>query len=164
MSCEHAKTTPWTKCSDCSKCGEDGLCDLCRFGNTEAPAEEYHGPLHKCPDTIRVCEACLFLGAKREIPLIFTFAFNGFEYWCPYCGNKSDMFGGEEVPWSEKLYNRRHRYKENFKPYLMANSSLNCSQLMWDGEWIAPNALPVPELDRLRDLVETAWKPGVIIL
>ena len=30
---------------------------------------------------------------EYEVPLIWTFAFSGCEYWCPYCGNKGGMMG-----------------------------------------------------------------------
>lgn len=162
MSCEHARITPWMECNSCDYCGEDGICGLCRFGDLSVPADQYKGPTHKCPETIDVCGRCL--KNEHEIPLIFTFAFNGHEKWCPFCGGVYDIFGSTSIPWSVKLHNRRHRYEENFKPYLMAVSSLNCSQLMWDGKWTAPKSLPVREIDRLRDLVENGWKAGVVIL
>ena len=33
---------------------------------------------------------------KKEIPLIWTFAFPGAEYWCPHCGYTCGMFGNNK--------------------------------------------------------------------
>ena len=39
-----------------------------------------------------------------EVPLIYTFAWNYNEYWCPYCGCHEGMMGaGEEVEETEEL-------------------------------------------------------------
>lgn len=46
------------------------------------------------------------IAAKREhpqIPLVFTFAWDGYERWCPWCGSKFDIFGGKSVPATPEL-------------------------------------------------------------
>jgi len=48
---------------------------------------------------IRICRE-----HENEIPLIWTFAFDGAEYWCPYCGQNYGMLGaGIKVEETEEL-------------------------------------------------------------
>ena len=61
-----------------------------------------------------ICEKHL----EYEVPLIFTFAFIGAEYWCPYCGNSSSMFGaGGEVEETPELIKRLNAYKKYSSEY-----------------------------------------------
>ena len=58
------------------------------------------------------------------VPLIWTFAFNGSEYWCPYCGFNGGMFGtGKNVESTKGLKNRL----ELFEAFV--ESSKNRSEL-----------------------------------
>ena len=58
-------------------------------------------------ETIKICDR-----HDYQMPLIWTFAFNSTEYWCPYCGRKEGMLGaGEDVPFTWKLWNRYIKYK-----------------------------------------------------
>ncbi len=165
MSCEHAKTVPWADCHSCEECGEDGICDSCLFGFdrvVEDGSDDWVPPLHRCPETIKVCSRCL---DEQEVPLIWTFAFNGAEYWCPKCGDSTGMLGGgEKVPWSKKLHQRLKNYQDYTRPYLRAHGALVCSELYWNGEYVRPRDLPKEELDRLMDVCTNGWKPGLTIL
>lgn len=163
MSCEHAKTVPFSECGSCEDCGEEGLCDACRWGQNLGEEKSYIAPLHKCPEDIRVCEVCLIY--DHEVPLIWTFAFNGAEYWCPKCGKSSGMLGaGHRIPFSAKLYHRRNNYERFTRHYLSAWGSLNCSKLYWDGKLISPRDLPKEEIERLVQVTKEGWKPGMVLL
>jgi hypothetical protein len=147
--------------STCEECGED-LCKGCKgdFKDGDVMKEWIPGS-HKCPEVVKVCGDC---HPEREIPLIWTFAFNGCEYWCPFCGWAGGMLGaGVNVPFSKKLRIRRESYKRLAQPYLDANSALCCAQLIWDGEWISPRDLPDFEKKRLLEASKT-WKNGVVLL
>jgi len=41
---------------------------------------------------IRICDR-----HEKQVPLIWTFAFPGSEYWCPYCGGNFGMLGAGEM-------------------------------------------------------------------
>jgi len=46
---------------------------------------------------ISVCNEC-------GKPVVWTFAFDGAEYYCLMCGNKTGMMGGKtDVPWTPEL-------------------------------------------------------------
>lgn len=80
---------------------------------------------------------------KEEVPLIWTFAFNGSEYWCPACGYNAGMLGaGRDVPKTKVLENRLARYTKQSKSYLKAKGRLICAQLKYKGKWIKFNELP----------------------
>ena len=56
---------------------------------------------------------------EERVPLIWTFKFNGAEYWCPYCGYLGGMFGaGENVARTEKLEKSLEEWTELARPYL----------------------------------------------
>lgn len=93
-----------------------------------------------------------------EVPLIYTFAWNGYEYWCPYCGCHEGMLGaGEDVEDSKELEERKKLYEKASREYLNARSTLICSETEWKGKRIKPSELPKEEIERLKKLCET-WE------
>jgi len=96
-----------------------------------------------------------------QVPLIWTFAFIGAEYWCPFCGSSVGMMGaGEDVPITKELVERSKKYKEFSKEYLKAKSTKVCSSLVFDGKRISPDRLPDKEKERIDKVIE-AWKYDV---
>jgi len=141
----------------CDDCGEHH-CELC-FGSSK---KNWEDALHKCPETIKICEDCHLNG--RMIPLIWTFAFNGSEYWCPFCGKNSGMIGaGEDVAFSKTLWMRRSAYESLSREFLKATGTLVASGVPWNGEIIHPTQLPEHEKNR-RQEVRDSWKFGVELL
>ncbi len=86
-----------------------------------------------------------------QVPLIWTFAWNGYEYWCPYCGCHEGLMGaGESVDETKELKKRLEFYKKATRDYLNARSTLICDETMWEGKRIKPSELPKEEIERLR--------------
>ncbi len=111
--------------------------------------------MKKQDKTIKICSSHQ---DEFKTPLIWTFAFNGAEYWCPYCGKNEGMMGaGEMVESSAILRNRLKRFKKLSSDFLDAKSSEVCISLMWNGERITPDKLPQEEKDRLQKVIED-WK------
>ncbi|MHA1795812.1 MAG: hypothetical protein ACTSUK_06850 [Promethearchaeota archaeon] len=99
---------------------------------------------------IRICT-----GHDVEIPLIWTFAFNGAEYWCPYCGANYGMMGaGTMVESTMALKRKLVADKKETKEYLGAKSSQVCVSTMWKGERISPEDLPDEEKFRLQTIID----------
>lgn len=108
---------------------------------------------------IRVC-GCDY---EYQVPLIWTFAFNGAEYWCPYCGGNFGMMGaGEDIPITKEIFERGEKYKELSKEFLDAKSTGVCSGLVFEGKRISPDELPDKEKERVLKVI-TNWKYGVEI-
>ena len=65
-----------------------------------------------------------------QVPLLWTFAFPGAEYWCPYCGHIHGMLGaGTIVLGNQDILERGHKYKEMSKDFLISYGTEN--QLEW---------------------------------
>lgn len=63
---------------------------------------------------IKICER-----HEKQVPLLWTFKHDGYEYWCPHCGYMEGMFGaGIDVPLTEELIKEKEMWKEKAKPYL----------------------------------------------
>ena len=108
---------------------------------------------------IRICED----HQEYPVPLIWTFAFNGSEYWCPFCGFNGGMFGsGKEVPITAELKERRTRYEKFSKEFLHATGILVCVSTYFQGKRIPPSELPKEEQDRLAKIREE-WDYGIEI-
>jgi len=94
-----------------------------------------------------------------KVPLIWTFAFMGAEYWCPYCGFEGGMLGsGKNVKKTKKLKIKRREYYKATKEYLHAHAVTYATGTKWEGETIHPNELPQEEKKRLEEIRETGWK------
>lgn len=103
---------------------------------------------------IRVCEDHQ---EEKTMPLISTMAFNGAEYWCPYCGYTGGMLGaGERVDETEELLATKAEYKEKSKDFLQAKSRQVCVSLLWEGERISPKDLPESEKEKDRETI-SSW-------
>lgn len=78
------------------------------------------------------------------VPLIWTFAFNGAEYWCPYCGANRGMLGAGELVTDEDgtLRKRLHNYKKISRKFLRAKGRQVCARTRYKGEMIKPRELP----------------------
>lgn len=97
-------------------------------------------------------ETTLICGSHEyyQVPLIWTFAFPGWEYWCPYCGGGGGMLGtGTRVQNTPELETRLNRYTDASKDFLKYNALLCCEKTKWNDEWISPENLPQEEKDRL---------------
>jgi hypothetical protein len=105
-------------------------------------------------DTIRVC----IDHQERPTPLIFTMAFPGAEYWCPFCGYQSGMLGaGERIELTPELVRRAEADEVLARPYLNARAWRSCSTLEYQGRSIKPEELPREEKDKhLKALAE--WR------
>ena len=100
---------------------------------------------------IKICDDHL----DYETPIIWTFAFNGAEYWCPHCGYTGGMLGaGTDVPETKELKIRLEKFQEFSYEFLNAIGTLICSQTEWGGKLISPNDLPQKEKDRLRKIID----------
>jgi len=74
-------------------------------------------------EEIKICSR----HSEYKVPLIYTFAFPHYEYWCPYCGAVEGMLGaGKNVDVTEVLIGRRAIYEKASKVYLSANGKLCC--------------------------------------
>ena len=103
---------------------------------------------------IKIC-----LGHEEyQVPLIFTFAWDNCEYWCPYCGCHGGMLGaGEQVSKTPELTKRKEAYTKATEEYLNARCILICSKTEYKGKRIKPSELPKEELERLRKIA-TSWE------
>lgn len=71
-------------------------------------------------DQIKVCTN----HEEYLVPLIWTFRFHGAEYWCPYCGYQSGMFGaGTIVSASEDLKQRHDLFFKKATPFLAGDTN-----------------------------------------
>lgn len=92
---------------------------------------------------------------EKNVQLVWTFAFPGAEYWCPYCGCSEGMLGAGEIrqlTFSERREMIKYRYIG--KEYLQARSTAVCSSLMWKGERIKPEDLPIEERKRIKKVID----------
>lgn len=100
--------------------------------------------------TIKICRR----HQDRPTPLIWTFAFDGAEYWCPACGCNEGMMGaGEDVEETPELKQSLKDWKKKTKKFLEARSTLVCHRLKYKGEYIKPSELPKKVLDKKRKIV-----------
>lgn len=111
------------------------------------------------PKFISVCN-----GHKEyETPLVSTFAFNGAEYWCPYCGQTYGMMSTESVENTKQLQKRRDQYTKYTNSgddaFLHAKGILVCVATTWKGKKIKPEELPKTEQKRL-ERIRKAWTYG----
>lgn len=90
---------------------------------------------------IRICNE-----HDEEVPLIGTMAFNGAEFWCPYCGANFGLFGaGERVEETDELLQKEKHWLEKSRAFLSAMSRRVCVKTKFNGEWIDPADLPESE-------------------
>jgi hypothetical protein len=93
-----------------------------------------------------------------EVPLIYTFAFNGCEYWCPYCGSKGGLFGtGISVELTNELEERYNKFHNKSKKFLGAKSRQVASMVRHKEELIKASDLPEEEKKKDMEIVKN-WK------
>jgi len=82
--------------------------------------------------TIKICS---YHQDREKTPLIWTFAFNYKEYWCPACGATYGMLGaGEDVPLTKILENRLQKYEKKSKRFLKGKILQICAYFKYKGE------------------------------
>ena len=92
---------------------------------------------------------------EENVKLIWTFAFAGAEYWCPYCGaNEGIMGAGEIRELTFEECREMVKYKHIGKEFLEAKSANACNSLIWEGERISPHDLPNAEKKRIWKVIE----------
>lgn len=96
-------------------------------------------------------------------PTLFTFAFQGHERWCPYCGNKMGMWQGDLklIPEKDVLVDRYEKYKKHYSQYLKAHGLTYADGTMYEGKEILPDDLPIEEKEKYAALRESGWKEKV---
>ena len=105
-------------------------------------------------DEIRLCKGHF----DYRTPLLYTFAFRGAEFWCPYCGALEDIFGGERVQRSDALAAQEAKYLDLAKPYLRARASRDPSARIKVGEEFIPSG-EIPEAMKIENEKALAdWK------
>ena len=103
--------------------------------------------------TIKICGA----HDHRPTPMIFTFAFPGSEYWCPYCGHHGGMFGtGIDVPTTLELEATAMTDEAGAQDYLRAIGGLRAVKVLYRNEWVSPDDLPPDEVSR-RNRIIANW-------
>ena len=99
-----------------------------------------------------------------QVPLIYTYAWNGAEYWCPYCNCHLGMLEArEDVEETEELKKRLKLFKKATEEFRGARGTLICAETGWKGEWVKPKDLPKEEIERLQKIVKIAWKENIKI-
>lgn len=94
---------------------------------------------------------------KEQTPLIWTFAFPGAEYWCPYCGNQTGMLGGgDDVGYTKELSERLKHYTKLSKDYLKARGSMIAAAIRYRGKWVQFEDLPEKRRAKLKEQA-TSW-------
>ena len=97
-----------------------------------------------------------------EVPLIYTFAWNFSEYWCPYCDKHEGVLGaGGDILETKELIKRGKLFKKATEEYRDARSTLICSETMWKGKRVKPSELPKEEIERLKKIVDKGWKLNI---
>lgn len=96
---------------------------------------------------------------ERETQLIDTWAFNGAEYWCPYCDYIGGFLGaGERVPQTEHLKLQHEEDVAYTKEYLKAETTLICKGMKIDGVMTPRKDFP-PEIIENAKAVIAAYVP-----
>lgn len=104
-------------------------------------------------EQIRICTR-----HDEQVPLIWTFAFNGSEYWCPACGFNGGMFGsGKKVDKTPELEKSAEEWEKIADEYLDARGTLNCYSKEIDGKEVLFKDIPKEEMDRCQKIV-SEWK------
>lgn len=92
---------------------------------------------------------------EENVKLVWTYAFNGYEYWCPYCGENYGMLGaGETRALTFSECREMIKYRRIGKDYLKARSAQVCESLMWKGKRISPDDLPSHEKKRIQKVID----------
>lgn len=101
------------------------------------------------PYTITVCS-----NHEQPVPMIWTFAFPGSEFWCPECGSNRGAFDADKIDATPELYKLKKQLIKSTEKYLDARSALTCDEIKYRGKWIKPKDLPPKVLQKYRDICE----------
>lgn len=111
------------------------------------------------PGTIKICSQ----HRHYQVPLIWTFAFIGAEYWCPHCGCTGGMLGaGENSPMTPELLALQQTFTRLSKPYLKGlafTGRSGAEAVKHNGEWVKPEDLPA-ETRAAHEAAVAAWQYG----
>jgi hypothetical protein len=95
---------------------------------------------------------------EYKVPLIWTFAFIGAEYWCPYCGYTSGMFGaGVNVKSTLPLRRKLKKYEALSNKFLPAYGSTHAISMMYNKVRYTQEALPEAARIKFKKIVDK-WK------
>lgn len=109
-------------------------------------------------EKIKIC----YCHSDYEVPLIWTFAFPGAEYWCPYCGHAAGMMGaGTDVNFTEKLAGRKAIYEKYSAAFRNAKGTLTCSSTELNGGRIKPEDMPENVIKEIREFAKKAWNYNI---
>ena len=104
-------------------------------------------------EEIKICSC-----HEEQVPLIWTFAFNGSEYWCPACGFNGGMFGsGQRVELTKELKKSAKKWEKKAEEFLDAKSTLVCYSKEINGVEVMRKDIPKEEMDRCEKIVNE-WK------
>ena len=104
---------------------------------------------------IKVCSSHM---ETYVVPLIYTFAWNGSEFWCPFCNEHEGFMGaGLDVVETKELKNRAKLFSKATKEYIHAQAVSVCSKTTWKGEMVLPKDLPDEEKARLQVVRNKGW-------
>ncbi len=146
---------------ECPSCGDNNGTHLMKQNKKDKDAK-----------SIYICFDCNLYFSESEVirictnhqdyivPMIWTYAFPGWERWCPYCGYGGGMLGtGDDAFETPELYLKNQFYEEYSYEFLNARGTLCCSKTLWKGKMIPPTELPKEEIERLRELAKV-YKDG----
>lgn len=104
---------------------------------------------------IKICD-----GHEYKVPLLWTFAFNGSEYWCPYCGINGGMFGtGTDALLTEALVGRQEIYSKYSEYYLRTRGLILCSGFKFENKEYRRKEMPVNIENKLNQFAKNnKWK------
>ena len=106
-------------------------------------------------NTMKVCDNGIH---QRQVPLIWTFAFMGCEYWCPVCGMAGGMFGtGKLVPITPDLDECLHDLETRSAEYLRARGKLIADRVEVDGVMVHRTEVPNHVYEAARKVVDS-WE------
>ena len=78
-------------------------------------------------------------------PLVFTFAFNGYEYWCPGCGYKTGLFGHTQTMSSKPSFVKMAtELKNKAADYLHYQASLSGAKVEDENGELIPLVVDEP--------------------
>lgn len=94
-----------------------------------------------------------------ETPLISTMAFNGYEYWCPFCGYQTGMMGYKNrITLTPVLEKKLLVYKIFSNEFLSATGSQVCSAREINGIRVSREDFTPEFLAQMNAIVEQGWK------
>ena len=101
------------------------------------------------PYTMAVCTS-----HEQPIPMIWTFAFTGSEYWCPECGSNRGAFDADKIDATIELEKQRNQLIKSTEKYLDARSALTCDEIKYRGKWIKPKDLPEKVIAKYKKIIK----------